>query len=185
VSGSNYSRNSWLIPVCPWLSSKIQLGFLVNASVHHPYITFITCQFANPRSHVEVEAYFVQWTSKTVFSFVLIRVNWFMLFIKQTPSTWFTERLSVLRESEKKQEDIYEKLPWFQLEETYSKTEAGRMGLGGLGCYLLIMVVDVTFKSPCDLPGRIWSGWRTASPQDHWVKNNPQTHMGLFKLLCH
>lgn len=105
---------------------------------------------------MEVEAYFVQSNSKTVFSLVLIRVNCFMLF-KQTPSTCFTERLSVLRESEKKQEDIYEKLPWFQLEETYSKTEAGRMGLGGLGCYLLMMV-DVTFKFPCDLPGHIWRG---------------------------
>ena len=38
----------------------------------------------------------------------------------------------ILRESEKKNEDIYEKLPMFQIEELYNKTEAGRSGKNSL-----------------------------------------------------
>lgn len=40
----------------------------------------------------------------------------------------------MLRESEKKDQDIYEKLPMFQIEELYNKTEAGRTVQNSLLC---------------------------------------------------
>ena len=34
--------------------------------------------------------------------------------------------MPALRESEKREDDLYEKLPFFQIEEKYGKTEAGK-----------------------------------------------------------
>jgi hypothetical protein len=57
---------------------------------------------------VEVEGYFVQWNPQCF--------NTLDLF-------WPKRRL---REAQKRDEDIYEKLPLFEIEEKYGKTEGGR-----------------------------------------------------------
>ena len=107
------------------------------------FIEYTGCSFSPPRSEMEVEAYFVKSAPQFTHCFLDGSSNF-------QPLAWF------LREAERKNEEVYEKLPLFEIKQKYGKTDAGKYlvskQLSWLDVnyfHLLSQLVQIGMTTPC------------------------------------